>query len=197
MCTPTPYSLQCSTEVHPTAPATATATAKESQKKKVTGETNEKKKKLSISHTLSPPVPPVCHLAPFCSSSSHPSLFKVCSDLSKESNPDPHPFFIHSNNLIMGKGSRSAVASSPVSLKATPLSSQHHAKFQEGLSVKEPKEKLHWKGFSSSSKNRAMFKTSYDDIMEEPPYFYLITTYLSYIILSFFGHVRDFYGFRW
>ncbi|KAF9371539.1 serine palmitoyltransferase component, partial [Mortierella sp. AD011] len=82
-------------------------------------------------------------------------------------------------------------------LKATPLSSQHHAKFQEGLSVKEPKEKLYWKGFSSSFKNRALFKTSYDDIMEEPPYFYLITTYLSYIILSFFGHLRDFYGFRW
>ncbi|KAI7830172.1 pyridoxal phosphate-dependent transferase [Gamsiella multidivaricata] len=97
----------------------------------------------------------------------------------------------------MGKGSRSAVATSPVSFKATPLSSQHHAKFQEALSVKEPKEKLYWKGFSSSSKNRALFKTSYDDIMEEPPYFYLITTYLSYIILSFFGHVRDFYGFRW
>ncbi|GJJ69819.1 serine palmitoyltransferase [Entomortierella parvispora] len=97
----------------------------------------------------------------------------------------------------MGKGSRSAVALSPAALKATPLSSQHHAKFQEGLSVKDPKEKLHWKGFSSSSKNRALFKTSYDDIMEEPPYFYLITTYLSYIILSFFGHVRDFYGFRW
>lgn len=95
----------------------------------------------------------------------------------------------------MGKGSRAAV--SPASLKATPLSSQHHAKFQEALSVKEPKEKLHWKGFSSSEKNRALFKTSYDDIMEEPPYFYLITTYLSYIILSFFGHVRDFYGFRW
>jgi serine palmitoyltransferase len=97
----------------------------------------------------------------------------------------------------MGKGSRAAAAQSPVSLKAAPLSSQHHAKFQEGLGLKEPKEKLYWKGFSSSSKNRALFRTSYDDEMEEPPYFYLITTYLSYIILSFFGHIRDFYGFRW
>ncbi|KAG0268170.1 serine palmitoyltransferase component [Actinomortierella ambigua] len=99
----------------------------------------------------------------------------------------------------MGKGSRASVP--PSSLKsataASPLSSQHHTKFEEALSVKEPKEKLYWKGFSSSAKNRALFRTSYDDIMEEPPYFTLITTYISYIILSFFGHVRDFYGFRW
>ncbi|KAG0223710.1 serine palmitoyltransferase component [Actinomortierella wolfii] len=101
----------------------------------------------------------------------------------------------------MGKGSRASISTSSLKAGATtassPLSSQHHTKFEEALSVKEPKEKLYWKGFSSSAKNRALFRTSYDDIMEEPPYFILITTYISYIILSFFGHVRDFYGFRW
>lgn len=30
--------------------------------------------------------------------------------------------------------------------------------------------------------------------MDEPPYYYLLTTYLSYLILIVFGHVRDFFG---
>lgn len=33
-------------------------------------------------------------------------------------------------------------------------------------------------------------------IMDEPPYFYLLTTYVSYLILIIFGHVRDFFGKR-
>ena len=33
-------------------------------------------------------------------------------------------------------------------------------------------------------------------IMDEPPYFYLITTYISYLIFIIFGHVRDFFGKR-
>ncbi|KAF2718122.1 serine palmitoyl transferase subunit 2 [Polychaeton citri CBS 116435] len=33
-------------------------------------------------------------------------------------------------------------------------------------------------------------------IEDEPPYFYLITTYISYLILIIFGHVRDFFGKR-
>jgi serine palmitoyltransferase len=32
--------------------------------------------------------------------------------------------------------------------------------------------------------------------MDEPPYFYLITTYISYLIFIIFGHVRDFFGKR-
>ncbi|QIW95653.1 hypothetical protein AMS68_001171 [Peltaster fructicola] len=35
-----------------------------------------------------------------------------------------------------------------------------------------------------------------DPIEDEPPYFYLITTYISYLILIIFGHVRDFFGKR-
>ncbi|KAI9816816.1 MAG: serine palmitoyltransferase component [Pycnora praestabilis] len=35
-----------------------------------------------------------------------------------------------------------------------------------------------------------------DPVIDEPPYFYLITTYLSYLILIIFGHVRDFFGKR-
>ncbi|EAS27855.3 serine palmitoyltransferase 2 [Coccidioides immitis RS] len=35
-----------------------------------------------------------------------------------------------------------------------------------------------------------------DPIMDEPPYFYLLTTYISYLILIAFGHVRDFFGKR-
>lgn len=31
---------------------------------------------------------------------------------------------------------------------------------------------------------------------DEPPYYYLFTTYLSYLILIIFGHVRDFFGKR-
>ncbi len=31
-------------------------------------------------------------------------------------------------------------------------------------------------------------------VMDEPPYYYLLTTYLSYLILIVFGHVRDFFG---
>lgn len=33
-------------------------------------------------------------------------------------------------------------------------------------------------------------------IMDEPPYYYLLTTYISYLILIIFGHVRDFFGKR-
>ena len=33
-------------------------------------------------------------------------------------------------------------------------------------------------------------------IEDEPPYFYVLTTYLSYLILIFFGHARDFFGKR-
>ena len=33
-------------------------------------------------------------------------------------------------------------------------------------------------------------------IEDEPPYYYLVTTYISYLILIFFGHVRDFFGKR-
>jgi serine palmitoyltransferase len=35
-----------------------------------------------------------------------------------------------------------------------------------------------------------------DPIMDEPPYYYLLTTYISYLILIAFGHVRDFFGKR-
>ncbi|KAK5162789.1 serine palmitoyltransferase component [Saxophila tyrrhenica] len=35
-----------------------------------------------------------------------------------------------------------------------------------------------------------------EPIADEPPYFYLITTYISYLILIIFGHVRDFFGKR-
>ena len=35
-----------------------------------------------------------------------------------------------------------------------------------------------------------------DPIEDEPPYFWLVTTYFSYLILIFFGHVRDFFGKR-
>ncbi|KAI9886347.1 MAG: hypothetical protein M1823_001855 [Watsoniomyces obsoletus] len=33
-------------------------------------------------------------------------------------------------------------------------------------------------------------------IADEPPYYFLLTTYLSYLILIIFGHVRDFFGKR-
>jgi serine palmitoyltransferase len=33
-------------------------------------------------------------------------------------------------------------------------------------------------------------------IIDEPPYYYLLTTYISYLILIIFGHVRDFFGKR-
>lgn len=32
--------------------------------------------------------------------------------------------------------------------------------------------------------------------MDEPPYYYLLTTYVSYLILIIFGHIRDFFGKR-
>ncbi|MCJ1313895.1 serine palmitoyltransferase component [Agyrium rufum] len=35
-----------------------------------------------------------------------------------------------------------------------------------------------------------------DPIMDEPPYYYVLTTYISYLILIIFGHVRDFFGKR-
>ncbi|BFZ64276.1 serine palmitoyltransferase component [Saitoella coloradoensis] len=35
-----------------------------------------------------------------------------------------------------------------------------------------------------------------DPVDDEPPYYYLFTTYLSYLILIVFGHVRDFLGKR-
>ncbi|EEH21189.2 hypothetical protein PABG_03420 [Paracoccidioides brasiliensis Pb03] len=35
-----------------------------------------------------------------------------------------------------------------------------------------------------------------DPIIDEPPYYYLFTTYISYLILIAFGHVRDFFGKR-
>ncbi|KAK3334018.1 pyridoxal phosphate-dependent transferase [Cercophora scortea] len=33
-------------------------------------------------------------------------------------------------------------------------------------------------------------------IEDEPPYFFVLTTYISYLILIFFGHARDFFGKR-
>ncbi|KAL9131800.1 MAG: hypothetical protein Q9217_000327 [Psora testacea] len=33
-------------------------------------------------------------------------------------------------------------------------------------------------------------------VMDEPPYYYLLTTYISYLILIVFGHVRDYFGKR-
>ena len=35
-----------------------------------------------------------------------------------------------------------------------------------------------------------------DPIEDEPPYYFLLTTYFSYLILIIFGHVRDFFGKR-
>ena len=35
-----------------------------------------------------------------------------------------------------------------------------------------------------------------DPIEDEPPYYFLLTTYISYLILIVFGHVRDFFGKR-
>ena len=35
-----------------------------------------------------------------------------------------------------------------------------------------------------------------EPVMDEPPYYYLLTTYISYLILIVFGHVRDFFGKR-
>ncbi|KAJ4512103.1 serine palmitoyltransferase component [Exophiala dermatitidis] len=35
-----------------------------------------------------------------------------------------------------------------------------------------------------------------DPVMDEPPYYYLLTTYISYLILIIFGHVRDFFGMK-
>ena len=35
-----------------------------------------------------------------------------------------------------------------------------------------------------------------EPILDEPPYYFLITTYISYLILIIFGHVRDFFGKR-
>ena len=32
--------------------------------------------------------------------------------------------------------------------------------------------------------------------MDEAPYYFLLTTYVSYLILIIFGHIRDFFGFR-
>lgn len=33
-------------------------------------------------------------------------------------------------------------------------------------------------------------------IVDEPPYYYVLTTYISYLLLIFFGHARDFFGKR-
>ncbi|KAI9853684.1 MAG: serine palmitoyltransferase, long chain base subunit [Vezdaea acicularis] len=35
-----------------------------------------------------------------------------------------------------------------------------------------------------------------EPVLDEPPYYYLLTTYISYLILIIFGHVRDFFGKR-
>jgi serine palmitoyltransferase len=33
-------------------------------------------------------------------------------------------------------------------------------------------------------------------VIDEPPYYYLLTTYISYLVLIIFGHIRDFFGKR-
>ncbi|MCJ1418637.1 serine palmitoyltransferase, long chain base subunit [Xylographa parallela] len=35
-----------------------------------------------------------------------------------------------------------------------------------------------------------------EPVLDEPPYYYLLTTYISYLILIMFGHIRDFFGKR-
>ncbi|QSZ37167.1 hypothetical protein DSL72_009261 [Monilinia vaccinii-corymbosi] len=43
------------------------------------------------------------------------------------------------------------------------------------------------------SQHRGVFE---DPVLDEPPYYYLLTTYISYLVLIIFGHVRDFFGKR-
>ncbi|KAI9051410.1 hypothetical protein LZ554_004457 [Drepanopeziza brunnea f. sp. 'monogermtubi'] len=38
--------------------------------------------------------------------------------------------------------------------------------------------------------------TTMEHVLDEPPYYYLLTTYISYLVLIIFGHVRDFFGKR-
>lgn len=35
-----------------------------------------------------------------------------------------------------------------------------------------------------------------EPVLDEPPYWFLLTTYISYLILIIFGHVRDFFGMK-
>ncbi|KAF2112920.1 serine palmitoyltransferas-like protein 2 [Lophiotrema nucula] len=50
---------------------------------------------------------------------------------------------------------------------------------------------------SSSHRYTSQFDGEFGDpIEDEPPYYFLITTYISYLILIVFGHVRDFFGKR-
>ncbi|CAG8496334.1 177_t:CDS:2 [Acaulospora colombiana] len=52
---------------------------------------------------------------------------------------------------------------------------------------------------SGENKQRYVSKRRDDDpgwVEEEPPYYFLFTTYLSYLVLICFGHLRDFFGKR-
>ena len=44
--------------------------------------------------------------------------------------------------------------------------------------------------------SRHVGKVFPEPVMDEPPYYYLLTTYISYLILIVFGHVRDYFGKR-
>src|SRR3954451_20695231 len=90
----------------------------------------------------------------------------------------------------MGKGSRARRSSGKNFQLSTPENSSDFTPSstmivkQEGLPVDKQR---------YESKRRA------DDPgwkEEEPPYYFLYTTYLSYLILICFGHLRDFFGKR-
>jgi len=95
-------------------------------------------------------------------------------------------------NLTTATGEKSKMeeASKPLTLFSppTPAEAKRQAKIHAAFGPLGSKQHLYT--------SRFMGTEFPEPIEDEPPYYYLITTYISYLILIIFGHIRDFFGKR-
>ncbi|KAK4554320.1 serine palmitoyltransferase component [Recurvomyces mirabilis] len=95
-------------------------------------------------------------------------------------------------NLTSAQGERTKMedTSKPLTLfqPPTPAEARRRAKAHAAFGPLGSKQHLYTSQFTGTE-----FP---EPIEDEPPYYFLITTYISYLILIIFGHVRDFFGKR-
>ncbi|RAL68557.1 hypothetical protein DID88_007282 [Monilinia fructigena] len=106
-------------------------------------------------------------------------------------NPSPSPasLSLPTISLSTAKGGEANMDEPPTTLFQPPsvaearLQAKREAQFGP----------LNHPGHKYVSQHHGVFE---DPVLDEPPYYYLLTTYISYLVLIIFGHVRDFFGKR-
>lgn len=106
-------------------------------------------------------------------------------------NPSPSPasLSLPTISLSTAKGGEANMDEPPTTLFQPP--SVAEAKLQAKREAQFGP--LNHPGHKYVSQHHGVFE---DPVLDEPPYYYLLTTYISYLVLIIFGHVRDFFGKR-